>query len=84
MNRLRTYTKQKGKLILLAWIDRRCKKCQRFLSKERHKYCPKCSHKAILENKRNRYWNNLELREYMKLRARFYKYPDRFNIGDII
>lgn len=39
----RTFTyKHRGKAILVAWIQRRCKVCQRFLGKKEIFLCRKC------------------------------------------
>lgn len=42
---------------LVTWSQRRCIKCQRFLSKKQQKYCKPCSDKVKLEYNKDRYQN---------------------------
>lgn len=66
----RTYRWNGIKLVLSTWIQRRCKKCQRFLSKEQLEYCSKCSDKMYP------YGNSL--------RWRVRNNADKFNVGDLV
>jgi len=80
----RTYKhKHKEPNELVAWIDRRCKVCGRFLKKNNttNQYCLECSRKHKNEEARKRYRNNiLGHKDYQKLRNKI----DRLNVGDIV
>jgi hypothetical protein len=90
--KLGTYRRYKHKFggpnILIAWMNRHCTLCGRFLPKENKKYCSRCSQKHVRKyNNRlhkEMYRNNKEFREEKKLRAIIRKYPDRFKVGDIV
>lgn len=61
----------KSKCILLSWIDRHCKPCGKFLSKDRQKYCLECHLKGIKIYKRNYYQIHMEeIKEYARERYR--------------
>lgn len=34
----------KGVFTLVSWIDKRCKRCGKFIKKHSRMYCPKCSY----------------------------------------
>ena len=52
----RTYIKHKrgGKNILVTWSQRRCLRCQKFLSKRQEKHCSECAIKENREHAKNR------------------------------
>lgn len=85
--RCRTYTTHSvnGPEVLVSWIQRKCQRCCRFLSKHQQKYCSRC--KPLMDKKvkrkdsKTRYYNKLE--EYT-LRAKVRYNPDRFNVGDLV
>jgi RNA polymerase subunit RPABC4/transcription elongation factor Spt4 len=65
--------------ILGTWAQRRCVKCQRFLSKHQQKYCSFCSDKIVKEQRRetalnwennNRERHNKNQREEYRLRVK--------------
>ena len=41
--RYRTQTHVEGKSVLLAWMQRRCRRCGRFLSKRQSVWCSECA-----------------------------------------
>jgi hypothetical protein len=46
----RTYTNNwKNESKLATWVNKRCKKCQRFIGKMRKFYCEKCSREETLK-----------------------------------
>lgn len=73
---------------LLSWIDRRCVKCKRFLSKRQVKYCAKCApieqRKLSNQLKKERERNNPIYKEEHKLRDIVRLHPDRFSVGDVV
>jgi hypothetical protein len=70
----------KNKYKLVAWIDRHCTRCGRFLLKNtKFSICHACGDKHIYE-----YKHSLEYREQCKLRSRVQYNPNRFNVGDIL
>ena len=56
------HVKGKRVISLLSWSQRRCVKCQRFLSKKQQKYCSKCKtiedSKVSVRRQRSRYLND--------------------------
>jgi len=64
----RTYTQHihNGKHIVVAWIQKQCEICKRFLSKHQLKYCSRCADKRIKEKKIG------YMRKYRM------KYPDKY------
>lgn len=57
MSHLRRYTyhQRGGRKELVAWIQNRCGKCGRFLTKRQTKYCKQCKYPALLEYERELY-----------------------------
>ena len=73
-----------GKLIL--WSQNKCKKCQRFLSKNQIEFCDRCAKKSRLESHRKsvkKWLSNNENKEQELLRWKVYYNAERFNVGDI-
>jgi predicted amidophosphoribosyltransferase len=56
--RYRRYAKRTNETILVSWIQRRCEKCGRFLSKLQSKYCSLCGKKAYIEKGIRKYKQN--------------------------
>jgi len=69
VNRDRSYTWDTRKLV--AWIQRRCIVCQRFLSKYQIKYCKRCYGKHKIESDRI-YWKE-KGREQRKIKKAMVK-----------
>jgi predicted amidophosphoribosyltransferase len=101
MNHLhnRTYTRHfhNGKSSVVTWVQNRCQKCQRFLSKERTKFCERCSDKVTKRRyelssrgkevrrigQRVRRLNS-EIRSLDILRSKIYRHADELQVGDIV
>jgi hypothetical protein len=80
----RTYTHRKNKeRVLLAWIQRQCIICKKFLKKKQILYCDKCKKKMFkVYNKRARET------EFGKIFHSFnmyvYRHIDELEVGDYI
>jgi hypothetical protein len=85
--RLYSYKIYNGYRILISWGQRRCIKCQRFLSKRELKYCKDCAKTANREQKKlnmKKYGCTTEYREYHNLQTKIYTNPYRYKVGDIV
>ena len=80
MRRYRLYKVVNGKEVLSTWIQRRCNKCQRFLSNMQNLYCSKCAKKVNLENIKN----NESSAEFRKLYNRLYRKMDKIEVGQYV
>ena len=80
----RKYTHHSGKVRdVLAWIQRRCIKCGRFLSLKQIKFCSKCAKKEL-----NVYQNNHRKTEYGRIRHSIemyiYRHINELEVGDYV
>ena len=64
---------------LVAWIDRHCPLCGKFISKY-SQFCPNCARKRKLKWQRE----DPKMKEERILRDHVLWHPERFNIGDYI
>jgi uncharacterized paraquat-inducible protein A len=68
-NRYRTYTTKRvngvKKNVLVTWVLRRCKKCQRFLNKSQEYYCDRCEREVDLER-----WKEKSRKAYKIIKSR--------------
>lgn len=55
--KLKIYNHTRKGNILTSWSQRRCKKCQRFLSDKQHLYCKRCGEKV--RRKQRNTWSHL-------------------------
>lgn len=66
VNHTRKYSFNKGKRFLVAWIQLKCQKCQKFLGKYQQKYCFKCAKKIRKEqiriNRMKYYYRDKEVK----------------------
>lgn len=65
---IRTYKIINSKYILIGWIQRRCERCQRFLSKKEYRFCSKHG----THNEVSKLWNKNN-RESCTIRERNYR-----------
>lgn len=82
-----------GHHILISWVDRKCKRCGRFLKKIGTSLgvCHKCAKKKRLEDNRKKskeFLNSEYGKEYNRLHGKVVYYlstnPDKYKIGDYI
>ena len=78
--RYRLYKWKDGKEVLVSWVQRRCKKCQRFLSNMQNIYCSTCARKAFLEAVRN----NESCKEFRELQRKLYRKMDKIEVGQYV
>ncbi len=94
MNRLyERWKKDKdGHHILISWINRKCKRCKKFIKKTNALgVCHKCAKKKRWEDCRERtkrFLNTNFGKEYNRLHGKVVYYlstnPDKFKVGDYI
>ncbi len=85
--------------VLVAWTDRHCIKCKRFLSLRQHKYCSKCKpiEDAKIAIKSTTSWQkrtgktfqyylliNSEFKATTKLRGFVSRHADELEVGQIV
>jgi hypothetical protein len=86
--------KDHNKHVLVSWIQLRCQRCKRFLSKRQLKYCDRCEKLGYLE-RNNAFFKSAKGKEantraYYKnreeklLRANVYYNAERYEVGQIV
>ena len=87
MKTKRFTTNKFGIKVLATWTQRKCKRCQRFLSDLQNRFCERCSkleYKNYNKNNHREFYSKNLNREIQRLRCKIFRNVDRFNVGDYI